>query len=82
MLVEHNEEAAAKDPRFQRSYELERASLENFCLNSLYPELELLTKEIDSNGVEIINKNHPRLEDIINNYTRIETECLKWMPQA
>ncbi|SHH16562.1 hypothetical protein [Desulfosporosinus lacus] len=82
VLVEHNEKVTAKNQLYQRSYELERASLEKLCINSLYPELELLMKEIDLNGVELIVKNYPKLEDIINSFTRIETECLKWMPKA
>lgn len=82
VLVEHNKEVTAKNKLYQRSYELERASLEKLCINSLYPELELLMKEIDLNGVELMVKNYPKLEDIINSYTRIETECLKWMSKA
>lgn len=82
VLVEHNEQTTAKDPRYQRSYELERTSLEKFSTNLLYPELELLKKEIDSNGAEITIKSNPKLEEIITNYARIESECLKWMPQA
>ncbi|MBE2975806.1 tyrosine-type recombinase/integrase [Priestia megaterium] len=78
-LVAHNEKAASQNKKFQRQFELESKSLQQFYRNKLLPELTLLKKNVYQFGKEELIIRYPKLKKIIENINNIEEEIPPWV---
>ncbi|KZL89421.1 hypothetical protein [Clostridium magnum] len=77
--IEHNRKIAEKDDRYSVEYEREKKVLAAFIKKTLNTEINLLDKDIQDYGIEMVIEKHPDLKSIIENLEKIRKEIQLWM---